>query len=283
MEFVSQLLVLMAMVAFGTIQISLVGDLGLARFVNYTCRQTNNFSLPFKNVEQIFRDDDFVFGNLETPLMSSGCKSVAHNTFVFCADSKYAPYLRENKFVVSLANNHIFNYGQDGYKQTKQILEEEEIIYSYSTKDKPIVSWEKKGMKFCLGAFDLLDKVWTKKEMIDLAKIYDDKCDWLIFSIHWGNEYLPKPEAWRVELGHELIDAGVDIIAGHHPHVWQDYEVYKDKLILYSMGNFIFDQNWSVPTSKSNITKLRLSKDRIVDIKLLPISIKNNCCPQLEE
>ena len=113
-----------------------------------------------------------------------------------------------------------------------------------------------------------------------MVKKYDPYVDWLIVSIHWGNEYLPNPEKWRVDLAHQLVDVGADIIHGHHPHVLQPKEIYQDKPIYYSLGNFIFDQNWSIETSKSEIVNMTVTKTTIIDQKIIPLTIKHNSQPQ---
>jgi len=119
------------------------------------------------------------------------------------------------------------------------------------------------------------------QQLISLIKKYDSQVDWLIVSIHWGNEYLPQAEKWRVTLARQMVDAGADIIHGHHPHVWQDYEIYKNKPIFYSFGNFIFDQSWSYETSHSQITRLTVTKSNILDMQFFPTEIKFNSQPTL--
>jgi poly-gamma-glutamate synthesis protein (capsule biosynthesis protein) len=121
-----------------------------------------------------------------------------------------------------------------------------------------------------------------KAEVIRKIRQYDPQVDWLIVSIHWGNEYLPKPEQWRIDLAHQMVDAGADIIHGQHPHVYQPLEIYKDKYIFYSLGNFIFDQSWSYATSHSQIVRLTLTKNQILKEELFPIEIKFNSQPWLQ-
>ena len=94
-----------------------------------------------------------------------------------------------------------------------------------------------------------------------------------------SNEYLPKEETWRIDLAHKLIDCGADIIHGHHPHVLQSDEIYKDKPIFYSLGNFIFDQNWSKETSTSEFIIIEINKDNILKITKKPYVIKYNSQP----
>jgi poly-gamma-glutamate synthesis protein (capsule biosynthesis protein) len=98
--------------------------------------------------------------------------------------------------------------------------------------------------------------------------------------IHGGNEYEPSPEPWKQQFFKELVDAGADIVQGHHPHVWQGIELYRDKYIYYSLGNFIFDQSWSAPTSQSYAIRLTLTKTAIIKEEVQPYIIRNNSRPE---
>jgi poly-gamma-glutamate synthesis protein (capsule biosynthesis protein) len=219
---------------------------------------------------------DFNIANLESPIITD-CPIGLTGTFTFCGDPKFLPYLKSNRLILTLANNHILNYGQDGLSQTKNFLSENNITYCPEFTTKTI-----NGLVFGFLAYDFIS--YPKLDpniLIDDVKKYDSSVDWLVVSIHWGNEYLPKAETWRVNLAHQLVDAGADIIHGHHPHVWQDYETYKDKPIFYSFGNFIFDQSWSYETSHSQIAELKISKTKIESLKLFPIEIKYNSQPAL--
>jgi poly-gamma-glutamate synthesis protein (capsule biosynthesis protein) len=196
-------------------------------------------------------------------------------TFTFCGDKNFLPYLSANKFIFNLNNNHILNYGPDGLSQTKQFLVTDYFYDNFYIK-------EVNGLKFGFLGYDFITYPKTSKsEIISQIKLHDPEVDWLIVSLHWGNEYLPAPETWRVNLARQLVDAGADIIHGHHPHVWQGIEVYKNKYIYYSLGNFIFDQSWSHETSSSNIIRLIFSKDKILNQEIFPIKIQFNSQPVL--
>ena len=91
--------------------------------------------------------------------------------------------------------------------------------------------------------------------------------DFLIVSFHWGDEYKDKHNIRQEYLAHRAVDNGAKIIIGHHPHVAQDTEVYKDAFIAYSLGNFIFDQSWSKPTMQGLLLQVKLWKDGSMDIK----------------
>ena len=82
-----------------------------------------------------------------------------------------------------------------------------------------------------------------------------------IMSLHWGTEFVTYPNREQVEMAHQLIDRGFDIIYGHHPHVFQPIEEYNNGLIMYSMGNFIFDENFSRETQKSYCLKTKIAND----------------------
>ncbi len=259
-----------------TITLGLVGDLGLGRHITSTARKKNDFSWSFQQISYWLLSNDFNLANLESPIIAN-CPEGLTGTFTFCGDDRFLPYLKSNKFVLNLANNHILNYGVAGLSQTHSYLSQNEITYfpKFSTK---VIN----GINFGFLGYDFI--TYPKLDSASLiadVKTYNSQVDWLVVSIHWGNEYLPKAETWRVDLARKLIDAGADIIHGHHPHVWQDYEIYKEKPIFYSFGNFIFDQSWSYETSHSKIARLVLSKTKVENLELFPIEIKFNSQPAL--
>lgn len=265
-----------------TVTFGLMGDLGLGRHITSIARSKNDFSWSFQKISYILQQNDFNLANLESPIIKD-CPKGETGTFTFCGDIRFLPQLFENKFIFNLANNHIFNYRQDGFSQTKDYLNENQVGYFYSHEpDSEFFQKNINGINFGFLGFDYITNPKLEPEtIVDLVKKYDPYVDWLIVSIHWGNEYLPDPEKWRVDLAHQLVDAGADIIHGHHPHVLQLKEIYQDKLIYYSLGNFIFDQNWSLETSKSEIINLTVTNTKIIDQKIIPLIIKHNSQPQL--
>ncbi|MBU1117745.1 CapA family protein [Patescibacteria group bacterium] len=256
--------------------LGLVGDLGLGRHITSLARGKNDFSWPFAQIYPWLQSHDFNLANLESPIIAD-CPEGKTGTFTFCGDTKFLPYLSENKLILNLANNHTLNYGQDGYRQTESFLTQSNILYFPK-----FTSTSYQGISFGFLGYDFISNPRLDPQtLIDDVKKYDPAVDWLTVSIHWGNEYLPSAETWRINLAHQLVDAGADIIHGHHPHVWQGYELYKEKPIFYSFGNFIFDQSWSYETSHSQIAELKLSKTRVESLKLSSIEIKYNSQPVL--
>jgi poly-gamma-glutamate synthesis protein (capsule biosynthesis protein) len=265
-----------------TVNIGLIGDLGLGRYITSIARQKKDFSWSFSGVSSVLQKNDFNLANLESPIIAN-CPEGKTGTFTFCGDSQFLPQLKTNKFILNLANNHILNYGQDGLNQTKSFLKSQKIGYVFSSDiESEFYQTEINGITFGFLGFDLVTHPnFDQSEIIKLISKYNSQVDWLIVSIHWGNEYLPQAESWRVRLAHQMIDAGADIIHGHHPHVIQNQEIYQNKPIYYSLGNFIFDQNWSKETSTSEIINLTLTKNSILNTTTIPLIIKYNSRPEL--
>ncbi|MCW1949178.1 MAG: CapA family protein [Candidatus Shapirobacteria bacterium] len=264
------------------VSLGLVGDLGLGRFITSTARQKNDFSWSFSGVSSILQQNDFNLANLESPIVND-CPEGKTGTFTFCGDSRFLPQLKQNKFILNLANNHIFNYGQNGFEQTKKFLSGQDTGYVYShDSSSEFYQTEINGIKFGILGFDLISNPQINhQKILNLISKYNSQVDWLIVSIHWGNEYLPQAESWRIKLAHQMIDVGADIIHGHHPHVLQPSEIYQNKPIFYSLGNFIFDQNWSTETSTSQIINLKLTKNEIINQQTIPLKIKYNSRPEV--
>ncbi len=264
------------------VSFGLAGDLGLGRYITSIARQKNDFSWSFSGVSSLLQQNNFNLANLESPIISD-CPEGKTGTFTFCGDSRFISQLKQNKFILNLANNHIFNYGQNGFNQTKNFLNQENIGYFFSHNlDSEFYQTQVNDINFGFLGFDLVSNPkYDHQKILNLISKYNSQVDWLIVSIHWGNEYLPQAEEWRVKLAHQMVDSGADIIHGHHPHVLQPSETYQNKLIFYSLGNFIFDQNWSIETSTSQIVNLKLTKNEIIDQKIIPLKIKYNSRPEI--
>lgn len=256
------------------VTIGFVGDLGLGRHITSTARVKNDFSWSFQKISPWLLENDFTLANLESPIISD-CPEGKTGTFTFCGDPQFLPYLKANKLIFNLNNNHILNYGVAGLSQTEQYLSTDYFYDNFYIKKINGISFGFLGYDFI--TYPKLDK----PQILARVKVLKPQVDYLIVSIHWGNEYLSKPEQWRVDFAHQLIDAGVDVIQGQHPHVWQGLEIYRGKYIFYSLGNFIFDQSWSAATSHSQIARLTFTKDKAIDYQLFPIAIKFNSQPWL--
>jgi len=266
-----------------TVHIGLMGDLGLGRTITRLARAKNDFSYSFSGISDWLAQNDLNIANLESPIIKN-CPTLPTGTFTFCGDTRFLPQLAQHKFFFNLANNHILNFGPSGLLETQQFLSDFQTPFVYSHSSQFPVFTKKNTNDINLGflGYDLTGAhQFNKENILDQVSQHDSQVNWLIVALHWGNEYLSQPESWRVSFARQLVDRGADIIHGHHPHVWQEPETYKDKLIFYSFGNFIFDQSWSHATSHSNIIRLTLTKDKIQNIETFPIEIQNNSRPVL--
>ncbi|PMC39765.1 capsular biosynthesis protein [Bacillus sp. UMB0899] len=231
-----------------TITISAAGDFTLGRDETYAYQgsfddvATQN-GLPYflEGLNSLFLEDDFTTVNLETTLTNSNEK--ADKTFRFKGDPKYAEILKMGGIeTVNLANNHIFDYLEQGYKDTKTALENEEIGYfgyedSYITKIK--------GVRIgALGYEGWQDtSVIRAQIMDDIEELREQGAQIILIHFHWGDEKQYVPNETQTSLAKFSIDSGADLILGHHPHVIQGIEEYKGKFIVYSLGNFMFGGN----------------------------------------
>lgn len=259
------------------IKILFVGDIMLDRTVRTTIEK-NGFDYPFEDIKSIFDDQDLVIGNLEGAITSNQSLSQKNFDilrFTFPPDT--AKNLKSIGFSgFNLANNHSLDFGQEGYLETAANLGIENLLYFGSpSNDKNLsTSINKNGKNICFVGYQSLYVENTKNTINEIQNI-KAKCDFIIVFTHWGNEYEDtENEAQRRE-GREFIDAGADLIVGTHPHIIQPVEIYKNKAIFYSLGNFIFDQDFSKATRLGLAVQVLFEEDR-VGYKLIPIEMNKN-------
>ena len=228
-----------------------VGDIMLSREVERKMKQ-HGLGYPFEKVSDYLKSADFVFGNLEGPIIDG--PEVPVDVLKFRAPEGVEKILFQNNIqILSLASNHIYNQGQAGIDKTVSLLDSVGIKYTGAGKDqadgqKPAII-EQNGLRIAFLAYTYpqdnlllsvasLDKEKMKSAVENTKKV----ADLVIVSMHTGKEYSHEPTERQVEFAHSAIDSGADLVLGHHPHVIQPVEIYKNKNIFYSLGNFIFDQ-----------------------------------------
>ena len=234
----------------GAKTILFVGDMMLDRNVEALMNK-NSFNYPFEKIGQFFKGLDLVFANLEGPIVKNPTQFPAHS-LQFAFSPKVTTALNFNGInLVSLANNHILNMGSDGLNQTREFLKDSKINFAGDPN-----SCDKKfayqNDYLVMLAFNKTNSACTSEDIIKtITEIKaENKIKFLAVSIHWGNEYQTNNTDFQQKAGRQMIEAGADVIIGHHPHVVENIEVYKNKLIFYSLGNFIFDQYFSVDTQQ---------------------------------
>ena len=243
-----------------TIHISALGDVALGQDSKYNYTDSfdyvfekvkGDYGYFFSNVKDILSKDDLTMANLETTLSNETEKAEKYdygNNYWFNGKPEYANILKAGSIeAVNLANNHTYDYGQKGYDATCKALEDAGIDYFGYTK---ALHKELKGVKIGIAGFNQLgnveqglDMAEFKKEVAGMVKQLREESDFVIVNIHWGKEYKYTPEESQKELAHLMVDSGADLVIGHHPHVLQPVEKYKDRYIIYSLGNFCFGGN----------------------------------------
>jgi gamma-polyglutamate biosynthesis protein CapA len=239
------------------IKLLFVGDIMMTRSVEEKIKDLNKkFIFPFLNILNYLKTFDYVIANLEGPISDKGTK--IGNKYSFRMKPEVAEALSNTNIkIVNLANNHIFDYGKIAFEDTLKNLEKNNINY-FGNSYEPLII-EKEGVKIgFLGFSDFLKHLEVRENKIGIAVVNNnlselikktkEKVDILIVSFHWGEEYQELANERQRKLAKIAIDSGADLVIGHHPHVIQDIEKYKDKFIFYSLGNFIFDQNFSKET-----------------------------------
>ncbi len=232
------------------------GDMMLSRHVR-TLMDENGLDYIFENIigheAKFFKGADTIFVNLEGPIKGQGTKGGRAMVFAFNED--VAPLLKKYGFTLfSIANNHAKDQGKEGVKTTIAALEKNDLGWCGNADgaDEAGVYYNKVGeKKFAFICFQDITTNLDDAAAVELIKSTRPNVDYLIVSVHWGYEYKSRPDySLQIEPGHAFIDAGADFVVGHHPHVVQGFEIYNDRFIFYSLGNFVFDQYWAIMTQE---------------------------------
>jgi len=260
----------------GVKTILLVGDIMLDRGVEDLIKQ-NSIYYPFQKISHFLRGIDIVFGNLEGPIVKNPPELLDNSLkFAFNSDvMKAISWCNFNLF--SLANNHILDMGKEGLEETKEWLKK----YGINCVGDPLSgssdnfnsSFFRDNITF-LAFNQIFPFIVKEEEIIKTTKTVKslNPDNLLIVSMHWGEEYKLINSSAQQKLAHRLIEAGTDLIIGHHPHVVQNIEKYQGKLIFYSLGNFIFDQYFSLDTQQGLAVGLEIYPNRLV-CRLFPLQI----------
>ena len=244
----------------------------------------SNYSYPFENAMPYFGEDDFTLVNLEGVL--SGPLSPANKKFRFRGPVDYAKILTAGSVeAVNLANNHTFDFGTTGYKNTLNALEAENITY---VEDDGIATFTtESGLE--LGLFSGQFTVDLDNMKKSIKQLREDGAEIVIASFHWGIERSYTPTSDQKKVAHAAIDAGADIVVGHHPHVLQPVEQYKNGIIYYSLGNFSFGGNRN-PSDKDSVViqqmvlreadgTVHLGETRLIPFRVSSVTDRNDYKP----
>ena len=265
------------------IKLLAVGDISL---------RTRNESSPFEKVKGVFQDKDILFGNLETVLSKRG--KMTEKAVVLYASPNKVVWLKDAGFdILNVANNHIMDLGVEGFNETLEVLNQNNLNFIGCSNHKfnqsyAIIKVNNTKIGFLAyyeGGFSkpqngVLINGMNEDNIIKDIRNLKPECDAIVLSLHWGIENVFYPSPKQVVLARKLIDSGATIILGHHPHVIQGIERYKKGLIAYSLSNFQFAPSVSYsPNKQSFILSIELTKYGLKDYDIIPVKIDDNFVP----
>ncbi|MGE7765021.1 CapA family protein [Peribacillus sp. NPDC096540] len=280
-----------------TLTMTMVGDVMMGRYVEEVTEK-HGYDYLFRYMKPYFTDSDYVSGNYEHPVLKEEVSNYkeADTAIRLNSNNSGVKAVKDAGFsVMNLANNHMMDFEERGLLDTIDEFKTADMHYvgvgSNTTEAKNSIDYaDVNGVRVAtLGFTDVYGKDAVPKsnkagilntnvdllfEMIEKAKdAKQGNADLVVVNVHWGIEYSTSTTARQTELAKAIIDAGADIIIGHHPHVLQSFDVYNDGIIFYSLGNFVFDQGWT-RTKDSAMVQYHLAEDGQATIDVVPLKIE---------
>jgi len=269
-----------------------VGDIMLDRGVEYMVKKEGkgDFKFPFLKIADDLKKADILFGNLESIISDKGAK--VGSIYSFRAEPEAIEGLIYAGFdIVSVANNHIFDYGreamEDNFKKLKEAgigyvgggFDEKEVRSGVMRELKKtkitFLAYTDKGIKYWQATDSRSGIGWLDEKIKDDIKRVKENSDLVIVSFHTGEEYHSQPTKEQKYFSHLAIDSGADLVIGHHSHVIQPVEKYKNGWVAYSLGNFVFDQSFSEETRKGLLLEVIIKDKKIKEVNPKEIKISD--------
>ena len=269
-----------------------VGDILLDRGVRLQLER-HGYDYPYTRIKEIFQEADIAFANLECPLTTVGTPALKDPILVFRGEMENAAALREAGLtILSLANNHSMDYGPEGLAVTLDLLQENGILPLgagrnvdearrpvYVAKNNTVVGFLGYSVFPPEGYIVLshrpeIARVDLERMPAEIAAAREN-CDFLVVSFHWGREYDYYASEQQKELAHLAVDSGANLVLGHHPHVLQGIEDYRDALIFYSLGNFVFDRQIQPGTDETIMLELTICAGGWQQATIIPVKIEH--------
>ncbi|MDP2880242.1 MAG: CapA family protein [Azonexus sp.] len=237
---------------------------------------------PLVHFADVLKAADYRIANLETPIAESG-KRITPKFYAFRAHPRTLPVLQGRFDAVSLANNHIGDYGSDALRETMQRLDAAGIARfgagrNLTEAHRPL--WlERQGLKIAILGYnefiprafeagaDTPGTAWSEDDHVisDIRAAKAAGADLVIPFMHWGWEYEAVASQRLQSFARRLIDEGASLVVGSHPHVTQGADVYRGKPIIYSLGNFVFD-GFDIPQARLGwLLRLKLDKTGVLE------------------
>jgi poly-gamma-glutamate capsule biosynthesis protein CapA/YwtB (metallophosphatase superfamily) len=267
------------------------GDIMLARTVEQKILATGDYALPFRKIYQEFEKADLAFANLESPFLSGGSATPNGSTVFRALPDTIEGLKLAGIDAVTLANNHFGDQGNKGKLFTFKHLTDNGIEYvgagnNFTEAHQPVIK-EVNGTKIGFLGYGYPETMYVATANtpgianMDIAQMrkdierLSDSADFIVVTMHAGAEYTHTPGQSQIAFARAAIDAGADLVVGHHPHVVQSTEKYKDGYIIYSLGNLVFDQMWSEETQQGAVLVLSIESGELSKgVKIKKMEIK---------
>lgn len=282
-----------------TVIISLAGDCSLGKLsvhgyegTFYEMYDEYGEEYFFKNVKDIFEEDDMTLVNFEGVLTQSDEK--VEKQFNIKGEPEYIHILTAAGIdAVSFGNNHRIDYGEQGIADTIAAFEEINVAYAYD--DNLGVYETEDGIKI---GFVSVNEVYDGEKVEEyleqgIQKLKEMEVNLILACCHWGEEGKHYPEEYQTQLGHKCIDWGADLVVGSHPHVLQGFENYNGKYIIYSLGNFCFGGNRNPKDKNSMIVQVFFdlvdgkpageAKLQVIPCTISSVMERNDYCPTIAD
>jgi poly-gamma-glutamate capsule biosynthesis protein CapA/YwtB (metallophosphatase superfamily) len=281
--------------------VTFAGDIIMGRTVHRRMLELNDFAAPLRLVADELRKGDLTVGNLECVLSDTITPPADPRTFSFMTFTAAVEGLQLAGFhALSQANNHSMDFGVAGMRDSLATLDAAGIKHygigeNLAEAREPCIL-EHDGVTVALLGYDgitgsfrgatagsagTMPMVWDYA--IEDIRNVRDHVDLVIPYFHWGVEYTLTPTPGDRQLAHAAIDAGADVVMGSHPHWVQGLEYYNGRPILYSLSNFVFDQEWSLETKQGLIVHLVFERTRLIGMRLVPVLIEDFHRPRVVE
>jgi len=271
--------------AFTSANLLFVGDIMLGRRVE-TDMEKKGVDYPFASTTELMSRQDLTIGNFEGSIPEKHVQT-PELTFQFAVKDTYLNTIKNAGFdILSLANNHALDYGIGGLTNTLATCVRSSLVcfgnpteVSISSSYIARVNDVNVGFIFIHTLFDEPSDEELEQQLTYLFEYSEVQ----VAYIHWGTEYLLTHTANQTAFAKKLIDAGVDVVIGHHPHVVEDIELYKQKPIFYSLGNYVFDQYFSSDVQEGLGIQMNIQKNDIT-YSLIPFtSVNSRSQPHIED
>jgi len=260
-------------------KVAVVGDIMLGRQVG-RLMDTYGYDYALSKIVDFLDNFDLAVGNFEGTVLEEFDYAAGMQLKFSTSLAALTQLVNANFGVLSLANNHGFDYGREGFEESKNNLQAVGISpighpYDLSNGIVTTVEVNNRILKFVAFNATVPDfDTSSASELVKNSRI-DSPEAVIIVIIHWGDEYKATHNDKQEYIGQLLIDAGSDVIFGSHPHVVQDIASYDDKLIFYSLGNFVFDQNFSTETMEGLLVGIQLNATS-TEFGLFPVDLSHS-------